>query len=164
VIEWTTYLQLPFMDQLTLTMGSAEGALKTAAKLVGVSESEYRRRIQTEKWCSFCKDWRTLNLFTKDRSRSDGLSTVCQVCRSTRCARDRPRRREREQRPVLNEKMREWKAKHPEKVAQTQATYRAAHREALNEMQKARYRTDPERHKETSRRSRLAKFAHYLVV
>jgi hypothetical protein len=60
--------------------------------------------------------------------------------------------------------MRAWRADNPERAAQAQATYRAANRTTLNEAQKARYRANPEKYKEASRRNRLAKFTHYLVV
>ena len=38
----------------------------------------------TEKWCSACKQWLPLVDFGSDKSRKDGLSTLCRPCAKTR--------------------------------------------------------------------------------
>jgi hypothetical protein len=58
--------------------GTAIGAIKTAAKLIGISEEEYRlRRASGDKWCRGCKDWHPRTAFGIDRNRSDGLAAIC---------------------------------------------------------------------------------------
>lgn len=60
------------------------GALKIAAKIIGVTLEEYQRRtFRGEKWCSGCKEWHIIELFGKDASRYDRLSTVCLAYRKT---------------------------------------------------------------------------------
>lgn len=59
-------------------MGSATGALKTAAKRVGITVEQYQDlRDQGLKWCSACKEWKALGQFAKDCSRGDGRSAKC---------------------------------------------------------------------------------------
>ncbi|WP_331736844.1 HNH endonuclease (plasmid) [Streptomyces canus] len=59
-------------------MGSATGAIKTAARRLGVSVEEYqRRRAADEKWCRLCKQWKPAVTFAKDASRGDGLKSIC---------------------------------------------------------------------------------------
>ncbi len=60
-----------------------EGAIKVAAKRIGISFDEYQRRIaQGEKWCHGCKAWHPISEFLKDSTRGDGLSAICQEYRN----------------------------------------------------------------------------------
>ncbi len=53
------------------------GALKIAAKRRGLSVLEYLEKARDKKWCVGCKVWQLKADFGKDRSRGDGLSTIC---------------------------------------------------------------------------------------
>jgi len=58
------------------------GALLVAARKTGVSLIQYLdNRNSGLKWCSACKEWHKKELFTKDKSRYDGLSSVCALFR-----------------------------------------------------------------------------------
>lgn len=65
-------------------MGSQSGAVKAAAKAVGLTESEYiARRSSGLKRCTKCKTWKLVSsAFRPDKSRTDGISATCRVCRS----------------------------------------------------------------------------------
>lgn len=59
-------------------MGSAAGARRTAARRLGLTETEYEARAAAgEKWCIACQAWRARNDFARDRSRGDGLMSRC---------------------------------------------------------------------------------------
>lgn len=65
-------------------MGSPTGALKTAAKRLGISVDEYLSLVASgQKHCRGCDNWRELEAFAVDRSRGDGRSPVCRSCRIT---------------------------------------------------------------------------------
>lgn len=75
-------------------MGTAEGALRTAAVRVGLSPDEYLARLsQGLRYCFRCVDWHPHSEFGKDVSRLDGLARACR--RSLNAA----RRASYEQRP-----------------------------------------------------------------
>lgn len=58
--------------------GTPIGALRTAARRVGLTESEYAARVEAgEKWCTACKAWHPRSAFVADRSRGDGLRARC---------------------------------------------------------------------------------------
>lgn len=60
--------------------GSPEGALKTAAKRIGLSVDEYlERQAAGDKWCFACKTWMPIPDFAHDRSRGDGLKASCRI-------------------------------------------------------------------------------------
>lgn len=62
-----------------------EGAMKVLARKANVSLDELTARHRTgEKWCYKCKSWKLKSNFSVDRSRWDGLTSTCRVCRSTR--------------------------------------------------------------------------------
>lgn len=68
-------------------MGSAVGALKTAARRVGLTLESYTARVAGgERWCTGCKQWHPVARFSADRSRGILLSAQC------RFAKRRPRR------------------------------------------------------------------------
>ena len=55
-----------------------EGAIKTAAKKIGVTVVEYKRWLASgRKWCGNCRAWQLQNAFGKDISRWDGMAAVC---------------------------------------------------------------------------------------
>jgi hypothetical protein len=55
-----------------------EGRLKAVARRLGVSVDEYRTQVASgNKWCVGCKAWHAVSAFGADRSRADGLNTVC---------------------------------------------------------------------------------------
>lgn len=58
-----------------------EGAIKCAAKKAGITVEEYLRQIKAGlKKCTYCKDWKPNDSFSKDRSRYDGLKSKCRDC------------------------------------------------------------------------------------
>lgn len=61
-------------------MGTYRGALKGAAKRIGVPFTEYMNRLESgEKWCTMCKKWHPLSAFNRDRTRGDGIKARCKV-------------------------------------------------------------------------------------
>lgn len=57
------------------------GAIKVAARKVGVSLTEYQDRIEAGlKHCFKCRQWKTKSEFNRDTSRYDKLSASCAVC------------------------------------------------------------------------------------
>lgn len=62
-------------------MGSAVGAIKIAAKRIGLSTEEYLANIGAGmKWCTNCRRWINRNLFGRDHYRGDGLKSHCITC------------------------------------------------------------------------------------
>jgi len=58
--------------------GHQTGAMKRAAAYLGLSFEEYTAKIEAgEKWCVGCKAWHPVAAFGVDKSRGDGLSTIC---------------------------------------------------------------------------------------
>jgi len=58
-----------------------DGAIKCAAKKSDISVAEYLERIKVGlKKCTICKQWKSIESFTKDRSRFDGLKSKCRAC------------------------------------------------------------------------------------
>jgi len=78
-------------------MGSREGIEKTAAKRIGVSHREWKRRVDSgQKWCTTCKRWLAVSSFGSDASRGDGRKANCRDCaneiaRSSYFPRPRPK-------------------------------------------------------------------------
>lgn len=63
-------------------MGSQFGAMKAAARRLGLAPAEYASRVLLgDKWCNRCKSWAARSMFGADRSRGDGLDAVCTHCR-----------------------------------------------------------------------------------
>lgn len=59
-------------------MGRREGALKTAAKRLGLGLEEYLARLQSGlKWCGSCKADHPRDRFGRDATRGDGLDVQC---------------------------------------------------------------------------------------
>lgn len=57
------------------------GAIKIAAKKVGVALEEYQAKIAAGlKHCRECRLWLTVASFVTDRSRYDGLASRCKLC------------------------------------------------------------------------------------
>lgn len=74
-------------------MVSPLGALKIAAKKIGLPVDEYQRRqAGGEKWCSFCRAWHDRGAFNLDNSRSDGLDARCAASRVAVRKAGRPKR------------------------------------------------------------------------
>lgn len=62
-----------------------DGAIKIAAKKIGISERHYRDLVAAgQKWCTACKKWHPVAEFASDRSRRDGLTASCREARNTR--------------------------------------------------------------------------------
>lgn len=58
-----------------------EGAIKCAARKIGVAVEEYCQYLDRgEKWCFSCKNWRPVSCFNLERSRWDGRHPKCQSC------------------------------------------------------------------------------------
>lgn len=66
-------------------MGSSVGALRTAARRVGLTVEEYEaRRAAGLKRCIACREWRSVECFEADASRGDGRTATCSPCRRER--------------------------------------------------------------------------------
>jgi hypothetical protein len=64
-------------------VGSAEGALKTAAARTGLGVNEYLDRLNAGfLYCWRCQDWHKADEFGKDASRSTGRDASCRRSRS----------------------------------------------------------------------------------
>lgn len=79
----------------------------------------------SEKTCLKCGETKSLDAFYRDKSRNDGRSVYCSVCRKS------------------------WKQENAEQISaynkQYQAEYRQKNRERLNAHDRARYAADPSR-------------------
>lgn len=70
---------------MSIQMGSLLGVIKIAAKRAGLGLEEYQSRIASGlKRCTFCEEWKSVELFDSDKSRGDGLTAGCSECRSGR--------------------------------------------------------------------------------
>lgn len=59
-------------------MGSQTGAVRTAARRLGMTEDEYMQRVDAGlKHCGRCREWHPRSEFGNDASRSDGLASRC---------------------------------------------------------------------------------------
>ena len=66
-------------------MGRKTGAIKTAAKKIGISFEEYVSKAESGlKWCHKCASWKRRFEFNKDSTRSDGLNATCRGCQSSK--------------------------------------------------------------------------------
>jgi SRSO17 transposase len=68
------------------------GAAKVAARHYGLSLEDYLAKIQTEKSCKACKEWKPRENFCSDRGSRDGLGKSCFACRrvkTKRCTKGR---------------------------------------------------------------------------
>jgi len=60
-----------------------DGAIKVAAKKVGIASEEYARLVSDgKKWCSACRTWHPRTAFGRDASRWDGLVASCSESRN----------------------------------------------------------------------------------
>lgn len=58
--------------------GRGVGRIKQFCKSVGISIEEYfSKRNSGLKWCSGCKEWHKISAFKVDKSRYDGLTSIC---------------------------------------------------------------------------------------
>lgn len=72
-------------------------AMKIAAKRLGITLDEYiSKRNAGLKWCTKCKTWQSVSDFAKDKTRGDGLKSICNSCEYTRHT-PGPTRRERQE-------------------------------------------------------------------
>ncbi len=70
-----------------------DGAIKQNAARLGITVDEYKAIVQSGmKRCSFGKHWCRLELFGKDRCRSDGIASSCLRCCAEKSTK-RPRRK-----------------------------------------------------------------------
>lgn len=61
-----------------------EGAIKVAAQRAGITVPEYVSFISRGlKKCTICKEWKSINDFSTDRTRSDGRAARCNICSTT---------------------------------------------------------------------------------
>ena len=59
-----------------------EGAIKTAAQQIGITEEEFRKKSDAGlKHCRLCREWHPLDEFGSDKSRSDGKASACRKSR-----------------------------------------------------------------------------------
>lgn len=62
-------------------MGTKIGAMKRAAKNLGLNYEQYVQSIESGlKRCGKCKEWMPVEEFPCDRTRHDGLNTKCHSC------------------------------------------------------------------------------------
>jgi hypothetical protein len=74
-------------------MSRQEGAIKTAAKRLGMSVDEYRANIARGlKWCHRCRSWLPVHSFAVDNSRGDKLAAKCTRCRRKTTGPDKKQR------------------------------------------------------------------------
>jgi hypothetical protein len=63
--------------------GTRIGVLKQKAKRHGISVGELEEKYtQGLAWCYLCKSFLSVNSFGVDKSRSNGLASVCVTCRN----------------------------------------------------------------------------------
>jgi hypothetical protein len=61
--------------------GTRTGAIKRAAKRMGITYEEYLSNTERGlKRCRVCHEWKALSSFVSDRSRHDGKATICLDC------------------------------------------------------------------------------------
>ncbi len=66
-------------------MGTYVGAIRSAAKRVGISHETYvERRAAGLKHCWGCQQWLLKREFGLDAVRSDGLASRCRECKNRR--------------------------------------------------------------------------------
>jgi hypothetical protein len=59
-----------------------EGAMKSRAKLAGITIEDYLQRVQSGlKRCTRCKEWKPVLEFGKDSTRPGGIDASCFTCR-----------------------------------------------------------------------------------
>jgi hypothetical protein len=62
-----------------------EGAIKQAAAKIGVTVEQYEQNTASGlKWCTVCREWQARAAFAVDRSRWDGLVSVCREAKNLR--------------------------------------------------------------------------------
>lgn len=65
------------------TFGRTEGQLKQVAARCGLTVEEWKRkRAMGSRRCFRCKTWKPKFLFSKDKTRKEGLSSICKSCSS----------------------------------------------------------------------------------
>jgi hypothetical protein len=75
-IEWTDHINPNATGRLL-------GSYKSAAKKTGCSLEQWMSsRRAGNKWCFRCKTWRSVSMFSLDRSRRGGLTSSCKPCAS----------------------------------------------------------------------------------
>jgi len=100
-------------------VGSALGVLKIAAGRRGMTVEEYQSKLDLGyKWCSGCKRWWLRENFQQDRSRSDGLKTICAACSNSRPRTQRDPRRE-YARSLIGSRVTRGKMPHPNTLSCT---------------------------------------------
>jgi uncharacterized protein YlaI len=58
-----------------------EGAIKIAAKKIGIPVDEYNNNISNGlKWCSMCKSWVNIDYFSNNSKKLDGKAINCKSC------------------------------------------------------------------------------------
>ena len=73
--------------------GRTLGAMKTAAKRIGIDLAGYASRLaRGERWCTGCKAWHHASRFSLDRSRGLGLSAQCLLAKRRPRTKRRPER------------------------------------------------------------------------
>lgn len=77
-------------------MGSSAGAVKIAARKIGISPEAYQRHLDAgELWCCGCRAFHAANEFAINANRSTGRDERCRKARSAQSAAYRQRRRQR---------------------------------------------------------------------
>jgi 5-methylcytosine-specific restriction endonuclease McrA len=113
--------------------------------------------MDNPKHCNKCGQTKNATDFHRDKNKRDGLSTVCKSCRceATRvwAAANPDRRREYEQanRERQRDLARLWRQRNRDRALATKARHREKYRAELAAKQVARYRKDPEAHRQAGR-------------
>jgi hypothetical protein len=92
-------------------------------------------KVMLSKKCGRCQQLKDVSCFNKNRARPDGIDSRCRVCRHEFDKINRPKKREAENRRVL-----EWQRKNPEKVRERHKRWVAKNPERAKEVY-ARYRS-----------------------
>lgn len=76
--------KIEWLENALRAGGRQLGAVKTAAKRIGVPLSEYENRVRSGlKYCTTCKRWHERSAFGVDATRYDGLDPHCLKSRHT---------------------------------------------------------------------------------
>lgn len=88
------------------------------------------------KQCTKCKDFKSLECFSRDKKRVDGLQLNCKTCQGNYYAKNR-------------QKIIEYKALHKTQKAEYDARYRKINKESISAKDKSRYESNKEHIKNT---------------
>jgi hypothetical protein len=101
------------------------------------------------KICASCLEIKYSGDFRKDSSKKDGLRCSCAICEKARV-----RAQYADNREFHLARNKEWRSKNPDKVKESQLTWRESHREYLAEKERIR-KTDPVKKARADRQTKI---------